>query len=536
MVWPRSLTSYYSPKHHGSWGRGRSMLANLALPTLAAMAPEGADIEIVDADLQPVDYDTGADLVVLSGFYVNWPLMREIADRFRARGKLVAIGGPFATLSHETVRPHADILFRGEAERTWPRFLEDFARGSWSAEYVETDTVDVTTSPIPRWDLVQVHWYGQLPLQTARGCPYRCDFCDVIVMYGRKVRSKTPDQILAELELLYRRGVRFVMLADDNLTVHRGHAERTLGALRDFNRSVPDPVYFSTQLSIDLAWKPDLMRLAAEAGLTFAYVGIETSNPAALAGAGKQHNLRSDLVRDLRRLNEHGIVVIGGIMSGFDEDSPRIFDQHEAFLSRTGVAVPTCNLLVASEGTPLFDRLRREGRLLGDGNKSAAGDQYFNTNLVPRQMSREDLIAGHRRLVWRLYRPEAFRERFDRLMRSLPRPRRQPRMRFGRAIARAGRLAEPSSLASHFASAGRHLRFWLRPDRWRVAATLLRWAAARPEYLDVIAVHAVIFAQFSEAHRFQGMSRRVEAWTPEGAGAGPESSSRAGGGRELRPA
>lgn len=515
MVWPRSLTSYYSPRHYGTWGRGRSMLANLALPTLAAMAPEETEIEIVDADLQLVDYDTDADLVVLSGFYVNWLSMREIADRFRARGKLVAIGGPFATLSHGTVRPHADILFRGEAERTWPRFLDDFARGSWSAEYVETAPVDVTASPAPRWDLVPVHWYGQLPLQTARGCPYRCEFCDVIVMYGRKVRSKAPDQILAELEVLYRRGARFVMLADDNLTVHRGHAERTLGALRDFNRSVSEPVYFSTQLSVDLAWKPDLMRLAAEAGLTFAYIGIETSNPAALAGAGKIQNLRSDLVRDLRRLNQHGIVVIGGVISGFDEDSPRIFDQHEAFLGRTGVAFPTCNLLVASEGTPLHQRLQREGRLIGAGGKSTAGDQVFNTNMVPKQISLDDLIAGHRRLAWRLYRPAAFRRRFDRLMRSLPHPRRQPPMGFVRASARSGRLLDPSSLRDLAATAWRHLRFWARPGRWGLAATFVRWGVARSAYLDVIAVHAVIFAQITQVHARHGLDRRVEEWSPE---------------------
>lgn len=506
MVWPRSKASYYSPSDYSRWGRGRSMLPNLALPTLAALTPHDVGVEICDADLAPPDFETDAEVIALSGFYINWWSMRAIADEFRRRGKLVVVGGPFATLSHDTVRPHADILVRGEAERIWPSVVEDIRCGRWQPEYVEHEHVDITQTPVPRWDLMPVEHYAQTLVQTARGCPYSCDFCDVVTIFGRKVRGKTPEQVLSELELLYRLGSRFVMLADDNLTVHRGHAERILTAIRDWNRTLPQPVYFSTQLSIDLAWHEDLMVLAAEAGLTWAYVGIESSNPESLAGVNKMHNVRSDLAADIERLTRHGIVVLGGLISGFDQDGPGVFEQHEQFIRRTTLAFVSCNLLVASEGTVLFDRLAEQERLVDGGGKATAGDQLFGTNIVPAKMSVEELIAGNRRLIARLYRPGAFARRFDRLMRALPRKRQQPKMRFLATVVTAGRLIRPGNLLAYTRSLLRLTTFYLHPGNWRLGATFARWIVKRPQYLDVIGTHMALFAQVTYVHAAQAIS------------------------------
>ncbi len=514
MIWPRSTASYYSPSDYSRWGRGRSMLANLALPTLAALTPADVEVEICDADLASPDFQTDAEVIALSGFYINWWSMRAIADEFRRRGKLVVIGGPFATLSHDTVRPHADILVRGEAERIWPSIVEDIRQGRWLPEYIEHEHVDITQSPVPRWDLLPVEHYAQTLVQTARGCPYSCDFCDVVTIFGRKVRGKTPDQVLSELELLYRLGSRFVMLADDNLTVHRGHAERILTAIRDWNRTLPQPVYFSTQLSIDLAWHEDLMVLAAEAGLTWAYIGIESSNPESLIGVNKLHNARSDLIADIERLTSHGIVVLGGLISGFDQDGPGVFDQHAQFIGRTPVAFVSCNLLVASEGTVLYDRLAEQERLVDGGGKATAGDQFFSTNIVPAKMSVEELVRGNRRLVERLYRPRAFGRRFDRLMRRLPRKRRQPRMRFLPTMITTGRLLRLGNLLAYARSLLRLGTFYLQPGNWRLAATFACWIVKRPWYLDVIGTHMALFAQVTHVHAEQGISADQEPPAP----------------------
>ena len=512
MVWPQALAaSYYSPPHYAKWGRGRGLVANLALPTLAALTPADVEVELCDADIAPVDYATDADVVALSGFYVNWRSMREIATEFRKRGKIVAIGGPFATLSHTTVRPYADVLFRGEAERTWPRFIADFQRGEWRDEYHETEFVDLAISPVPRWDLVRVDDYAQPLVQTARGCPYSCDFCDVITMYGRQVRSKAPERIVTELDLLHRLGARFILLADDNLTAHKGHARRTLTAIREWNRALRSPVSFATQLSIDLAWDDDLMSLAAEAGLVFAYIGIESVDKTSLASAGKQHNARSDLVRDLARLEQHGIVILGGLMSGFDTDTGSIFRRQHDFIQQTGVTVVSCNLVTASEGTPLYERVKAEGRLVDGGGKQTAGDQTFNTNLIPKNMSLETLIAGNHHLISRLYTPTAYRERFERLMRTLPRHRVQPEMRFRHAVVHAGKLWRWRGLASHLSAVVHQLIFYAKPRHWRLFAAFLGWMLRRPGYLDVIGVHMTFFAQFTDVHRQQGIRPLTDA-------------------------
>ncbi len=392
-------------------------IPNLALPTLAALTPDDIDVEICDETVATVDFDKDCDLVGITGYVTQARRMFELAEEFRRRGKTVAIGGPFASLSPDRCRPHADILFTGEAERTWPAFLEDFRRGEHRDAYHEVDKIDIEQTPAPRMDLLSNHLYTSGVMQTSRGCPFECEFCDVIVYLGRKIRYKTTEQVLREADLLYEQGYRGVFLSDDNFTANRKKATEILKALRDWNRSKhPRPVIFGTQLSIDIARNPEILELCAQAGLRIAFVGIETPNKEALKEVKKRQNLASNLVDDLHELMRYGILPMAGVILGFDHDTPDVFQEQFAFLQEAGPPICGTGMLSAPEGTALEARLEKEGRLV-----RVRDDFYTETNIIPKQMSVPELSHGHRWLLNRLYHPQHFLERVRTVCRFWPR-------------------------------------------------------------------------------------------------------------------
>jgi radical SAM superfamily enzyme YgiQ (UPF0313 family) len=399
---------------------GRSAyIMNLALPTLAALTPPEVEITVVDEAVEPVDFDTRWDLVGITGYLTQMRRMVEIADAFRARGQLVAIGGPYATLSPEVVRSHADILFRGEAERTWPAFLDDWLSGRWQAEYVAHESVDVQCSPAPRLDVLKAGAYEQGVVQTSRGCPFECEFCDVIVYLGRKQRHKRPAQVVDELEQLAQMGYRSVLLADDNLTANRARAAEIMTAVGEWNRSKPKPMALFTQLSIDVTRERDLplLDLCADAGLRQAFVGIETPSADALREVHKRQNLRDDLVGDVHRLQQRGIMVQAGMITGFDADTPESFGRMYAFLQAAGIPMVLLAMLNALDGTPLQARLAAQGRL----KPLLLSDAMLDTNIVPLQMTSQELVRGTVWLLNQLYAPRAFLERLAVFAEQLPR-------------------------------------------------------------------------------------------------------------------
>ncbi len=382
-------------------------IPNLALPTLAALTPEDIEVEICDETVSAVDFDKDCDLVGITGYVTQARRMFELATEFRRRGKLVAMGGPFASLSPRRCRPYADILFTGEAERTWPAFLEEFRKGTHRDAYHEAEKVDVTKTPVPRMDLLHNDLYTSGVMQASRGCPFECEFCDVIVYLGRKIRYKEVDQVLREAETLYGLGYRGVFLSDDNFTANRKKATQILEALRDWNHGKqPRPVIFGTQLSIDVARSPEVLDLCADAGLRIAFVGIETPNKDALKEVKKRQNVASDLADDLHELMRHGILPMAGVIVGFDHDTTDVFEEQFAFLQEAGTPICGLGMLSAPEGTALEARLEKEGRLIANRD-----DFYTETNIVPKQMTQAELSHGHRWLLNRLYHPEHFLER-----------------------------------------------------------------------------------------------------------------------------
>jgi radical SAM superfamily enzyme YgiQ (UPF0313 family) len=323
------------------------------------------------------------------------------------------------SISPERWRDVGDTLVIGEAERTWPRAVEDFFCGRLQREYREDERPDLRLTPVPDYSgfsrQARERFFGGI-VQTSRGCPYDCEFCDVIVYVGRKMRYKPISTIMAEVTQLHREGLKAVVLADDNFSGSRSRAKEILRALRDWNGRQRQPLSFITQLSIDAARDEELLALAAEAGLNRVCVGIESVNPASLAEAHKTPNLRSNLAEDLRAFHRHGILILGTTIVGFDSDDCSAFHELHRFLMDVGVVSPQVFPLQAPDGTPLKQRMVAEGRYL-DWHTGAGAEQInvFNTaTMVPKQMTVEELQRGCYWLMWQLYQLDQVRQRLER--------------------------------------------------------------------------------------------------------------------------
>ncbi len=372
-------------------------IADLTGPTIAALLPPNWEVQLCDERVQAINFETNATVIGITGKVTQRQRVAELAKQFRDRGKLVLIGGPHASLNPEDLRPHADILVRGEIEDIAAQIFNELAAGTWKAEYIGGKP-DLTNGPIPRWDLYPRNIALAAQVQTSRGCPFECEFCDVIQYAGRKQRWKSPDQVIAELEVVYARGFRHVFFADDNLTVVRRRARELLVRLAEWNESRPaGRMRFSTQVSIDAARDPEMLELCRRAGLRIVFIGIESPNAESLAEVQKRQNLRIDLVSEVKKFVEAGIMVVAGMIVGFDHDRTSIFEMQDEFISRLPVPLINLGLLVAPFATPLYARVQKEGKLIGDGNLTA-GD-LLSTNIQPLSMSMEQLQSGMRWLL-----------------------------------------------------------------------------------------------------------------------------------------
>ena len=425
LINPRpDAPTYFGAEAYAAYGFAPAVyLADVVLVTVAAVIPSGFDVRICDEQISPVDFDMPADFVGITGKINQERRMIELAREFRRRGRIVIFGGCRASLSPDRLGPECDILVRGEIENIADRLFGDLQRGTWQREYLG-DKPDLRKLPLPRWDLYPNHRALLASMQTSRGCPFECEFCEVAQYLGRTPRHKEPGQVIAELDELYRYGYRLVFLCDDNFTAFRVRAKELLAALRDWNDArTQGRVSFSAQISADCARDPGLLRLCSDAGLNYAFVGIETPNQASLKEAGKRQNL-GDIAAQVEMLLAHGIMVTGGMMVGFDADTKDIFEQQYELSMTIPVPIFTATPLAARMATPLFARLQKENRLAEDCPE-ASGVLPCVTNIVPARMTLPELMAGLRWLCNRLYRPEAFCERVLRLIDRivLPAPR-----------------------------------------------------------------------------------------------------------------
>ena len=303
------------------------------------------------------------------------------------------------------------MKFVGEAETTWPRFLADFANGDpVEKRYEQATPTDMSKAPRPRFDLLQVDRYASGALQYSRGCPFQCEFCDIIVIYGRKPRVKDPAQLVAELDDMRRAGFHSAFIVDDNFIGNKKKAKALLELLVVWMEQHNYPLHLTTEASIDLADDAELLSLMYRANFRSVFIGIETPRLESLKETKKFQNLRGDsLSVKLTRIQAAGLDVNAGFIVGFDSDDKAIFEDQFQFIQQSGITLAMVGMLQAIPRTPLYERLQREGRLV---------EEDPNCNFVPKQMSREELRAGYWDLVKRLYTPEAYLERFFRARQS----------------------------------------------------------------------------------------------------------------------
>jgi radical SAM superfamily enzyme YgiQ (UPF0313 family)/fatty acid desaturase len=381
----------------------------LGIMTLAGVLTPDYYVEIRDENVGLVEYDTDADIVGISGgllHHQHVDRVIQLAKYFKTLGKTVCIGGPVANLSPDVVRPYCDVLFEGEGERTWPQFMKDYEAGDFKDAYIEIDQIDLGDAKLPRIDLIRAADYGAGQIQTTRGCPFTCEFCDIIVVFGRKVRSKPVAAVIKEVETWANAGQQMIFFSDDNFIGKRVYAKELLRALIEFNKGRKYPVAFYTQASIDAAKDPELLGLMRDADFAGFFIGIESPRKSVLAETLKVQNVHTENLEDaIHTIQSFGLWVSGGMIVGFDNDDKDIFEEQYQFLQKSGVVFAQMSLLEAMPKTPLYTRIKAAGRLLEYRDGLA-------TNIKPVNLTYNELVSGYTSLIKKVYTHEACAERF----------------------------------------------------------------------------------------------------------------------------
>jgi radical SAM superfamily enzyme YgiQ (UPF0313 family)/fatty acid desaturase len=410
----------------------------LGIMTLAGVLTPDYEVEIRDENVRKVEYDTDADIVAISGQLLHHQHVGrviQLAKYFRTLGKTICIGGPVANLSPDVVRPFCDVLFEGEGERTWPQFMKDFETGDFKSTYTESEQIDLSDAKLPRIDLINSRDYGAGQVQTTRGCPFTCEFCDIIVVFGRKVRSKPVASVIKEVELWADAGQQMVFFSDDNFIGKRVYAKELLRELIKFNAKRKYPVCFYTQASLDAAKDKELLELMRDANFGGFFIGIESPRKSALAETLKMQNVHTEnLGEAIHTIQSYGLWVSGGMIVGFDNDDKDIFEEQYQFLQEAGVVFAQMSLLEAMPKTPLYARIKESGRLYDYRDGLA-------TNIRPVNMTYHEMIAGYTSLIQKVYTYDACAERFLRSLTymkayNFPLDRQAPNLRNAKVVAK----------------------------------------------------------------------------------------------------
>jgi radical SAM superfamily enzyme YgiQ (UPF0313 family) len=409
LISPPTPDTFWSFKHVLRFVSKRAAFPPLGLLTVAAMLPSDWQLKLVDLNVcRLTDEDLRwADYVLISAMIVHKTSVSDIVDRCHAFGKPIIAGGPLFTTGHAAF-PTIDHFVLGEAEELMPQVVEDMRRGTLQPVYSATSRPDIAGVPIPRWDLIDMRHYVTMSVQFSRGCPFDCEFCDIIVMNGRVPRTKSPAQLVAELEGLRQRGWRdMVFVVDDNFIGNKIQAKALLRELIEWRKRTGSRMGFLTEASANLADDPELCSLMVQAGFKKVFVGLETPSTEALQECGKLQNCRRDLTESVQILQRAGLDVMGGFIVGFDSDPSDIFKRQFDFIQRSGVVTAMVGLLTALPETRLYRRLLQEGRLDGE---STGNNTQASLNFRPA-LSREFLINGYRELMRKLYEPRHYYQR-----------------------------------------------------------------------------------------------------------------------------
>jgi radical SAM superfamily enzyme YgiQ (UPF0313 family) len=399
----------------------KTAMPPLGLMTIAAMGPSDLNYRLIDLNCRPLaDEDLHwADVVCFTAMLSQARSLVEVAGRAREAGKPVVAGGPYATACVEACRPICDAVVTNEGEITWPRFLEDLENGRLQEVYATDQKADLSRSPCPRFDLLNFADYASIGVQFSRGCPFHCEFCDVTALFGHEVRTKSPSQLIVEIDTIFRLGHRgAIFVADDNFIGDRGQAGRLLGELRSWNERNRHPFYYLTQASLNLAYDRAFLDQMVEADFKGVFLGIETPSIESLKETKKLQNIGRSLLDSVETIQKAGMVVHGGFIIGFDNDGEDIFDRQIEFIRQAAIPNAFIELLSAFPGTALYGRMKEEGRLK-EWKEENLADGSTNIKTV---LSERRLLEGYSRVLQTLYSPEAYFERTFRQFSRLPRP------------------------------------------------------------------------------------------------------------------
>jgi len=414
-VFPKTFFSYDKPiKYMGK----KAFSSPLGLITVAAILPQKWEFKLVDRNIRDVTEEEWdwAELVMISAMIVQKKDFHDQVQESKRRGKPVAVGGPYATsFIHEVQNSEADYLVLDEGEMTIPPFLAALERGESNGIFRSAEKPDITQTPIPRYDLLELDAYIDMSVQFSRGCPFLCEFCDITVLYGRKPRTKTPAQIIRELECLYDLGWREqVFMVDDNFIGNKRNVKELLRELKGWMEKKNYPFFFYTQTSVNLAKEQELMELMVECGFIAVFLGIESPDESVLASTNKSQNLGNSLIESVKAINQAGLLIIAGFIIGFDGEKSGIGKRIVKFVEEAAIPTALLGILQALPNTALWHRLEKEGRLLDQ----RAFSQTSLMNFVPTRPI-EEVAYDYVEAFWQIYEPKRYLNRVTRQLTNM---------------------------------------------------------------------------------------------------------------------
>ena len=413
LLYPQFPQSFWSYDRFMEIAGLKSVIPPLGIITVAALLPTDWEIRFCDRNVEPerdADWEW-CDLVILSAMIAQKVDFQALIRKASHLGKPVAVGGPYPTsVPQDALDAGADFLILDEGEMTIPLFLDALDRGETHGIFRSFEKPDVTQSPIPRFDLLQRNTYLMMAIQFSRGCPFNCEFCDIISLYGRKSRTKTPSQTLAELQTLYDLGWRgSLVIVDDNFIGNKRNVKQFLTELIPWMKKYHYPFTFITEASVNLAEDDELLELMNAAGFYAVFLGIETPDQDSLQTTQKLQNTRNPLVEACHKINEAGLLIYAGFILGFDGERPGAGDRIQTFVEQTSIPQPMLGILQALPNTALWMRLQQEQRLLED-HGHPTGDQNTLMNFIPTRPI-ADIAKEYIEGFWTLYEPQSYLRR-----------------------------------------------------------------------------------------------------------------------------
>ena len=410
LVYPKYPDTFWSFKYALKFISKKASFPPLGLLTVASLLPEEWEKKLIDMNVSALTekYLEWADYVLISAMVVQKRSAIEVIRRCKKLGIKVVAGGPLFTMGYEEFEG-VDHFVLNEAESTLPPFLDDLKNGCGRHIYTSKEWPDIRETPYPQWDLIDMKKYASMCIQYSRGCPFNCEFCDIIVLNGHKPRTKSKDQVLGELEVLYAQGWRGgVFFVDDNFIGNKKRLKtEILPTLIDWMKQKRYPFSFSTEASINLSDDDELMQLMAKAGFKKVFIGIETPNEDSLTECNKYLNKNRNLIACVKKIQNIGLEVQAGFIVGFDNDPLSIFERQISFIQKSGIVTAMVGLLNAPRGTRLYNRLKKEDRLLND---SSGDNTDCSLNFIPK-MNVETLMNGYKKILNTIYSPKHYYKR-----------------------------------------------------------------------------------------------------------------------------